>query len=176
MISSDSLKLRIEQMMIVAAHTSACGLTADGVHVAWSDEGALREIHRRLSLLLADLPGGVELAPRTAVAMTDPAPQASVQIEQAAKGPPRVTVKAYAADIGMAATQAQSQYDALAAQYDRSEGLNAAATDMLDVLETITADDLGDGWGEDYIAAYQRGRDIVRRFCGSPSGKEAGGV
>lgn len=49
--------------------------------------------------------------------LTNPAPQSSVQIEQAAKGPPRMTVKVYAASADEAAEIATVIYDRLVARY-----------------------------------------------------------
>ena len=54
-----------------------------------------------------------------ATVLTNPAPQSSVQIEQAAKGPPRITVKTYAASTSEAATTAQAIYDALVLRYSQ---------------------------------------------------------
>lgn len=52
-----------------------------------------------------------------ALVQPNPAPLSSVQIEQAAKGPPRVTIKCYAVDVDEAAAHAQALYDRLVATY-----------------------------------------------------------
>lgn len=53
----------------------------------------------------------------SATVLTNPAPLSSVQIEQAAKGPPRCTVKVYAASVEEAAQIATDIYDRLVARY-----------------------------------------------------------
>lgn len=56
----------------------------------------------------------------SAIATLNPAPLSSVQIEQAAKGSPRVTVKVYAADAEAAMFEATRLYDLLVGRYSES--------------------------------------------------------
>lgn len=57
----------------------------------------------------------------TAVAMQNPAPLSSVQIEGRAKGPPAITVKVYDADPERALALATALYDEAVAYYQQEE-------------------------------------------------------
>jgi hypothetical protein len=91
---------------VVRASESYCG-GSDGL-ASWKDDAALVEVFS-LACRGSDLLKQGESQP--ALALTNPAPQSSVQIEQAAKGPPRVTVKAYDTDPFRALELAAKVYD-----------------------------------------------------------------
>ncbi len=56
-----------------------------------------------------------------ATVLANPAPMSSVQIEQAARGGPRITVKTYASSTAEAAEIATATYDALVQRYGTSD-------------------------------------------------------
>jgi hypothetical protein len=100
---------------VVSFSDTMCGSAAE-VAASYTDSAALRQV---LSLAKRgiDLLNLAEEATGPAVALHDPAPQSSVEIESRVKGVPGVKVKVYAHDPHIALTTAQSLFDQAVANY-----------------------------------------------------------